>query len=250
MKSRLAWPCLCAAALLTTAGVRSASAQAALDDDDDATAPEPTTESTSEEEDWGAKPHIGGGLRIRNVIVPEGLIELFVEDVPAGSSKLGWGLEVSRRKGNFEVQFAVERDLINIKNGYWVDKGDSIPADEPDFVYFDGNFGWWTAEVTFLNHSEIIPQLAIRYGGGAGIGIVTGDVRRDDAVCTSSDYDTCTHPYPGAENQNEPYSIPPVMLIVNAIVGVQIRPTKEIYINIEGGLRTIPFFGASAGYYF
>ena len=26
--------------------------------------------------------------------------------------------------------------------------------------------------------------------------------------------------------------------------------TGEIFINIEGGLRTIPFFGTTAGYYF
>ncbi len=38
--------------------------------------------------------------------------------------------------------------------------------------------------------------------------------------------------------------------VVNAIVGLQIKPTDEIFINIEGGLRTIPFFGTTAGYYF
>jgi len=248
MKTRLVWAGLCAASLLTFAA-RSASAQAALDDDDDATAPESSGEVAAPEEDWGAKTHIGVGLRLRDVIVPEGLIELFVEDAPSGSSELGFGIEVARRKGDFEVQFAIERDTIDIKKGYWVDKGDTIPEDEPDYVTFDG-LGWVTAEVTFLNHSAIIPQLAIRYGGGAGLAVMTGEVRRDDARCMTADFDSCTHPYAGAENVNNPYDLPPVMLIVNAIIGVQIKPTPDIYINVEGGLRTIPFFGASAGYYF
>ena len=37
---------------------------------------------------------------------------------------------------------------------------------------------------------------------------------------------------------------------VNAILGVQIRPVEKVFINIEGGLRTIPFIGGTAGYYF
>ena len=55
---------------------------------------------------------------------------------------------------------------------------------------------------------------------------------------------------PNAVNNDSPYDLPPVMLVINAIVGVQVRPTNEIFINIEGGLRTVPFFGMTAGYYF
>ena len=55
---------------------------------------------------------------------------------------------------------------------------------------------------------------------------------------------------PPATPVTPPYDLPPVMLVVNAIVGVQIRPTDEIFINVEGGLRTVPFFGTTAGYYF
>ena len=55
---------------------------------------------------------------------------------------------------------------------------------------------------------------------------------------------------PPAENDHTPYDLPPVMLVINAIVGVQIRPTDEIFINVEGGIRTMPFVGMTAGYYF
>ncbi|MCA9678472.1 MAG: hypothetical protein H6709_19310 [Kofleriaceae bacterium] len=250
MNSRLAWQsitlaALFGAALVSHAGV--ASAQAALDDDDTPVAATDTSTTTSLEADNA--PHVGVGLRLRSVKVPEGLLELFVEDAPGGSSELGYGLEVARRKGNFEVQFGIEYDKIYVREGNWLDKGDMLPQDEVDHVKFDG-FGWITAEVTFLNHTPIIKQLAIRYGGGAGIGIIKGEVRRTDYVCTSTDIEDSCSEKPGAENVNNPYDIPPVMLIVNAIIGVQITPVDHVFINIEGGLRTVPFFGASAGYYF
>ncbi len=245
MNSRLASLMVCGTTLAMTAG--TAAAQAALDDDEEET-PVATT-SEGGEDLLAEKTMVGVGLRIRNVRVPKGLIELFVEEAgqSSGSSEIGFGLEVARRKGDFEVQFGLEYDKIYMKDGFWVDKGDTVPPDEPDFVEFEG-FGWVTAEVTFMNHTQLAKQFAIRYGGGAGIGIMLGDVYRTDMMCVTSDFDTCFD-Y-GGENQHSPYNIPPVMLVVNAIIGVQIRPVDKVFINIEGGLRTIPFFGGTVGYYF
>jgi len=235
---------LAAATVALCAGVAGAHAQAALDDDD-SSSPTPSSVSVP----VGDKTSIGVGLRLRNVRVPQGLIEVFVSSAPGGASNFGFGLEVARRKGQFEVQLGLEYEKIFIDPGVWIDKGDSIPADEPDFVEFE-DFGWVTAEATFMYHTPIIPQLALRYGGGAGIGILFGDVVRTDYVCTSSSVDSCREKA-GAENVKTPYeNIPPVFLVVNAIIGLQIKPTNEIFINIEGGLRTIPFFGTTAGYYF
>lgn len=247
-KSRLACTAIASLAAMAALGAPSgrAYAQAALDDADDDPAPVTETPTASPEDPNATQ--IGVGLRLRNAIVPQGLLELFVERASGGSSEFGFGLELARRKGNFEVQFGLQYDPIFVEPGVWVDKGDMPPADEVDFVEFD-DFGWYTIEVTFLNHSEIIPQLAIRYGGGAGIGIIKGDVRRTDQRCASSDLDTCSN-YAGAENVRNPYDIPPVMLVVNAIVGVQIRPIEGLFINVEGGLRTLPFFGTTIGYYF
>jgi len=232
----------CGAALVV--GAASASAQVALDDEEGTPPPDPSG-STLEDPN---KTMIGAGIRLRSVHVPQGLIELFVERAEGGSSEFGIGLEVARRKGNFEVQFGLEYDKIYIEPGIWIDKGDMLPQDEPDFVEFDG-FGWITAEVTFLNHTEIIKQLSVRYGGGAGIGIIRGDIRRTDYRCGSADLETCGE-YGGAENVRRPYDIPPVMLVVNAIIGVQIRPVDKVFINVEGGIRTLPFFGVTGGYYF
>jgi len=231
-----------ALATLLVVGLAAGTAGAqALDDDMGSSPAQPGTVNPE-------KTHIGLGLRVRNVRVPKPLIELFVERAAAGSSNVGIGLELSRRKGQFEVQFGLEYEKIFIPDGIWIDKGDQIPQDEVDFVEFE-NFGWITAELSFLYHTPIVKQLSVRYGGGAGIGILRGEIIRTDYVCTSSSVESCD-PKINPENDKRPYDIPPVMLVVNAIIGLQIRPTDEIFINIEGGLRTVPFFGATAGYYF
>lgn len=226
------------------AGAASARAQAALDDDSSPTPTEPTAEVK------GDKTQIGLGVRLRYVTIPKGLIEIFVAHAASGTSNVGFGAELSRRKGQFEVQLGLEYEKITAKNGLWVDKGDTIPQDEPDYVEFNG-FSWVTAELSFMYHTQIIPQLSVRYGGGAGIGVFMGEILRTDYACTSSSLDSCNmRTNPPAENDHTPYDLPPVMLVINAIVGVQIRPTDEIFINVEGGIRTMPFIGTTAGYYF
>ena len=239
-------PVTIAATLLAVcAGAATAHAQAALDDDDSST-PTPTATAAAVTPE---KTNIGLGFRLRNVRVPQGLIEIFVKQAPAGASNVGFGLELARRRGQFEVQLGLEYEKISIEKGIWIENGDTIPADEVDYVEFD-NFGWVTAELSFLYHTEIIPQLSVRYGGGAGIGVLTGDIRRTDMACTTASLESCHESMVPGHNLKEPYDLPPVMLVVNAIVGVQIRPTDEIFINVEGGLRTVPFFGTTAGYYF
>jgi hypothetical protein len=220
-----------------------AEAQAALDDDDDDAAPVPTATAALEEETL-----IGLGLRLRNVRLPESVLEIFVEDAPGGSSTFGIGGEISRRKGDFELVFGLEYEKIFVDPGIWVERDKEPPGDEVDFVEFDG-FGWITADVTFLNHTRFGQHFALRYGGGAGLGVLLGEVKRTDYVCDSSDLDSCD-PVVNAENQDEPYDLPPVFPVLTGIFGAQIRPTPNMLINIELGIRTLPFFGVTAGYYF
>ena len=107
--------------------------------------------------------------------------------------------------------------------------------------------------MTFLNHTPLSKYIALRYGGGAGIGIIKGAVERTDYHCTAEDENTCSQA-PAAEHvigtPTGPYDLPPVFPVINAIVGLQIRPIPNVVINIEGGIRTMLFFGATVGYYF
>jgi hypothetical protein len=46
------------------------------------------------------------------------------------------------------------------------------------------------------------------------------------------------------------YDLPPVFPVVNAIIGLEIKPTDHMTVNIEGGIRTLPFIGISSSMFF
>jgi hypothetical protein len=146
----------------------------------------------------------------------------------------------------------------------WINRGENVGAgDQADYILApehapeNSELGWFTIEFTFINHSVINKNFAIRYGGGAGLGILTGDLYRYDVTCVGA---TNANPEPGCiptqRNGNGigsgpvKYDLPPVFPVVNAIIGVQIKPIDKMVINIEGGLRTAPFFGGTVGYFF
>jgi len=229
------------------------------------TSTEPAPPPTTSDSDSDAQPSLtpgvvetkdearfGVGIGVRSVHIPKFLLELFVEKAATSVSGVGSRLGGYRRKGNFELQGAIEYEGLDGSDGIWVDKGKTLTNDDPDFVHFNG-LGWVTFEVTFINHTPLSKYVALRYGGGAGIGILTGKVERTDYHCTAEDENTCSQA-PGAEHvigtPSGPYDLPPVFPVINAIIGVQIRPVENVIINVEGGIRTMLFFGATAGYYF
>lgn len=212
----------------------------------------------------------GIGVRVRSVRAPRGMLELFVESAPGGVSELGYGVDLVRRRGNVELQLGFELEHIQPAEGVWIQTNTDVAAgDEADFIlapeHNNGkSLSWFTIEFTFLNHAPINKHIAIRYGGGAGVGIVRGELGRYDIFCNGA---TNESPEPGCLPPVSPfngagsfspesggmivkYNLPPVFPVVNAILGVQIRPTAKSAINIEGGIRTFPFFGVSGGYYF
>jgi hypothetical protein len=240
----MAWAASVLLITLAAAG-RSAYAQAALDDDE-SSKPVASQSATADE------PRVGVAIGLRQTWVPRSIIELFVDKAPGGSSTMGYRFELFRRKGDFEVQLGFEYESIEVQPGIWVQKGQDPTNGGADHVFFN-NFGWFSIEATFLNHTTINKYVALRYGGGAGLGILKGTVNRTDSICNSPDpaqaNDNSCHDMPNP-NQNTPYNMPPVFPVINAIIGVQLRPTDNILINVEGGIRTIPFFGLDVGFLF
>lgn len=240
----------------------TAAAQAALDDEGK---PQSTLDSTATPGNTNvAEPPVdyGVGIRLRRVYVPEGLLELFVERSGGGAANTGIGVDFVRRKGNLELQLGVEFENVQPGGGVWINSGDNVAGgDEADYILTPEQsgkeLGWFTVEFTFLNHAPINSKLAIRYGGGAGIGFITGGLQKYDVICNGATND---NPEPGCVPSDRggtgagrgpaDYDLPPVFPVVNAIVGLQIRPVQKAVINIEGGIRTLPFFGVSGGYFF
>jgi hypothetical protein len=251
---------------MTTPG--SSRAGPALDDDKAAEPPagggaEPVLLPTS------AKPvEYGVGIRLRNVRAPKAMLELFVERAAGAVSNFGVGVDLVRRRGNVELQLGFEFEHIQPGEGVWIDSNANVAAgDEADYILSpkhnnDKSLGWFTIEFTFLNHAEINKNFAVRYGGGAGIGVVTGELGHYNVQCVGA---TNSSPEPGCVPMERgglglpspedggrivKYGLPPVFPVVNAILGLQIRPMPKMTINIEGGIRTFPFFGISGGYFF
>jgi hypothetical protein len=260
--------------LLTIAATTGAAHAGAALDAPPPPPPTHTTDPTASPDSLvtaGEKIDYGIDLRLRSVHVPQALLNLFVERSAGGASNTGIGVDLVRRRGNLELQLGFEYEHINVGEGIWINKGDVVPGNDPDYILspeHSGNqFGWFTVEFTFMNHAPINKYLAFRYGGGAGLGIVTGELdhynmhcaagatnANPEPACTPSRFGgqgAYTDPdgNPSGEQQYK-YSMPPVFPVVNAIIGLQIKPTEKSVINIEGGIRTLPFFGMSAGYFF
>jgi hypothetical protein len=218
----------------------------------------------------GSEVEYGIDVRLRNVRVPKGLLELIVESAPGGVSNVGFGVDLVRRRGSTELQLGFEYERIEPPEGVWIQSNTDVSTgDEADFIVSperNGNqsLSWFTIEFTFLNHAEITKNIAFRYGGGAGLGILRGSLARFNVVCAPGT--TNESPEPGCRPTAleggtgtlseeggmmlQKYDLPPVFPVVNVILGLQIRPFGKAVLNIEGGIRTFPFFGVSGGYFF
>jgi hypothetical protein len=260
---RLALPAICLLTLVSAAFAGgSASAGPALDDDKSSDPAEETEPRLMSGVEYGV------GLRARSVWIPKSILELFVERAAGGAQNFGFGLDLTRRRGNVELQLGFEYENVNVGQGVWIKKGEDVAlGDEADFILSPESSGnqlsWFTVEFTFLNHAEISKLLAVRYGGGLGVGIVLGELNRHDIICAQGSTNSMPEPgcippgrfggtgsFSGPEGQVNSYDLPPVFPVINAIVGVQIRPTDQLRINIEGGIRTLPFVGVSTAFFF
>jgi hypothetical protein len=260
--------------LLLTAVTGTASAQTAVLGDDAKVQPNPApanaapaTSDTPTEKPEDAVSY-GIDLRFRGVFVPQALLQLFVDKAAGGAANFGYGVDFVRKRGNLELQLGIEHEQITVGSGIWINRGDDVGAgDEADYVLgpdksSDGGLGWYTLEFTFINHVPINKYVSFRYGGGVGLGVITGALTHYNVVCNGA---TNAMPDPGCRpntlggngtdsdghNFTQPvkYDLPPVFPVINGILGFQFHPVDKVVINVEGGIRTLPFFGVSVGYF-
>jgi hypothetical protein len=263
---RLALPSLCLGFSVSSVVVGGSAAAGPALDDDKSRAPA----AAAEEPLPGAEPDLGIeyglGVRLRSVWVPKPVIELFVDRAAAGAQNYGVGLELTRRRGTTELQLGMEWERVTVGEGVWINKGENVAdGDEADYVlspkHSDHHLSWFTLEFSFINHAELTKALSLRYGAGIGIGVLIGELDHNNIICTGA---TNSNPEPGCvperfggrgaysegEETQVAYDLPPVFPVVNAILGLQIKPTDTMTINIEGGIRTLPFVGISSSVFF
>jgi hypothetical protein len=194
----------------------------------------------------------GVGLRLRYVFFPKSLIELFIEEASSGMGSPGFGLEFIYRKHDFQIHLGLEYENVSPEDGWWLEKGDDpgVPGQHPDFVEFDG-LAWTTLDVEFVFLKELAPKFDLRYGAGFGLGIVHGDALQTDSTCPANVSDIQTQCMTVATGQvDDPADIPPVFPVVNFLIGAQYRPLDNVVIALQGGMRSVFYFGLGTSFYF
>jgi hypothetical protein len=238
------------------AGVVAPAAQA-QDDDDAAAAGDGEAAPAGEAE---AAPAVtasasavkwGVGLRVRQVFFPEGMLELFLEDAPSGVGHPGFGLEAVRRKANFDIVLALDYSSITPEDGLYVEKGDTPgqPGEDPDLVEFDG-LALLGLDVSFIWHAALGEKFAFRYGAGLGIAAVLGKFYQTDTECSSMQLDSCDPITSGGQVHEEQEDVPPVVPLVNILVGARYQPTPELSFHLDAGFRDLFYVGIGGGYFF
>ncbi|HVZ74710.1 MAG TPA: hypothetical protein VHJ20_20145 [Polyangia bacterium] len=225
----------------------------------------------------------GVGARLRVVSVPRWLLNLFTkQNVPLTS--WGTGLELLRRKGEFDFILSFSYQSMSPPDGNWLGRGHDANVDT-DYVQFKG-LGLAGADVSFVWHSFLTDWFGLHYGAGLGLGIVTGKILRtsdSNDICTEANAGDVSQCHPvskppappitctaagcsdsalaategGVDDPTDPHrfresNVPPVLPIVNVLVGVDFRlpHVRGWEAKIEGGFYDAFFFGGTLGYTF
>jgi hypothetical protein len=195
----------------------------------------------------------GLGARLRYVFMPRSVLELFLDKATSMNS-FGIGVEAITRKGNFDIVFGLEYDSLDTEPGYYQDKGDDpgIAGQYPDFREFDG-FGMIGFDASFIWHTKITDKIQLRYGAGIGLGFLTGNMYLTDTECdpgtTLGDLDNADTPKCRRVGQKEEESdVPPVIPILNMLIGTRFMLADNISFNVETGFRDVFYLGAGFGY--
>lgn len=191
----------------------------------------------------------GVGVNARQLRLTRGLAELFAERAPPGTRTPGYSVEFAKRGERLEFVLGLGYDNLEASNGYYLENaGDPLTPGQVDFTDFDG-FHIYSVDASVLGYLTLHEIVALRYGAGLGIGFVRGQITRTDASCTSDRLQRDCVPYPEGEQQQEPIDLPKALPVLNGLIGLQLRPVKAVAINIDLGLRNVPYVGASAMFY-
>ena len=208
-----------------------------------ARADEKVTVSESELVEWGI------GAHVRQLHASRWVLERFWEDVPGGAKENGVAIDFTRRSPKLEFVFSLGYDELDARDGNYLELGEE-PTEPGTVANLDfRKLGQFTIEGTIIGRAKLHKVLAIRYGAGLGVGIVTGEVIQTDQLCTSDQIQEDCTADPDGEKQNEPAEVPPVLPVVNILVGMELRLVKPIALYVDAGIHTVPYVSGGVTLY-
>jgi hypothetical protein len=218
------------------------------------------------------------GLHLHYLGVPGWLLSPFL-DQHTSLNSLGFGGQFVRRKGNLDIVLSLDFGFYSPNDGNYLGSGKN-PNLDTHYVHFN-NLNFLSADVSFYWVHDFLPWLALTLGGGVGIGVVLGDVfvvNNSNAVCSQANAGDPNQCYPignvGPVRPSDPMfqqklemtksgndtavtpnyhassDKPPVMVVVNFIIGLRFKLQRHFEINLAGGFRDGWIFGISPNYIF
>jgi hypothetical protein len=209
----------------------------------------------------------GVAARLRWVSVPGWLLNAFTKkNMPLSS--WGTGIELFRRKANFEVVVSFSYQSLSASDGNWLGSGNNAATDT-NFVQFQ-HLALYGIDAAFIWRAAFNKWLGVHYGAGFGIGIVGGHILRtidNSGDCTDANAGDPTQCHPAnvtctASSCNDAQlqaagrfvssDVPPVLPIINVVLGLDFRVPKVRgwEAKIEGGFYDAFYLGGGIGYAF
>jgi hypothetical protein len=251
--------------------------------DEPATAPGVTPTTTTATATSEPPSEIGKhqlGVRARYIFVTKAMLSPYF-DANTGTQMNSWsvGLEyVYRKPGKkYDVVTSVDFSWLNVDDGNYLGAGHDVTS-ETHYTQFR-NLSFVSADVSIIGWHKFTDWFELRYGGGLGIGYVPGDVLiTTNAGCTAQNASDTTQCHPtvtgpingkltpaqeqalqatmGTGNDQSDHPVrheggkPPVMGVVNILVGFRFYPVKHMAITADIGFRDAMFVGGGVHYLF
>jgi hypothetical protein len=222
----------------------------------------------------GDEPGFALGARARAVFVPTSFLGSFLTaSTPTNGASLG--IEFIYRKADYDVVSSLDFAFMSPDDGNYLAAGHD-PAFDSHYVQFH-DLNLLSADVSVIGHHSwaAAPWLELRYGAGVGLGLVLGDVvlTNNGPQCTNQNAGDLTKCYPISNGQpialgkptteaqlkatEAPGQIdtaatphrhvsqdkPPVMAVINVVVGFKFRLHRNLSTQIEVGFRDGMFVG-------
>lgn len=222
------------------------------------------------------------GVRARYIFVTKAMLSpYFNANTGTQLNSFSVGLEYAWRgpDKHYDVVASLDFSWLPVEDGNFLGSGHD-PSLDTHYTQFR-NLSFLSADVSIIGFHKFTNWLELRYGGGLGIGWVGGDVllTNNGPMCTTQNASDTTQCFPlgigpingkptpaqeqllkateggGTDTNATPHrhvsgDKPPVMGVVNILVGLRIYPIKRMAITWEIGFRDAMFTGFGVHYLF
>jgi hypothetical protein len=226
------------------------------------------------------EPKYALGARIRGLFVSNAMLSTFLTTGTEMNGMSG-AVTFTYRKRTYDVVTSLDLTFLPLRDGNFLGKGRD-PTQDVHYVQFGswGQLSFLSLDVAIIGHNPLTRWLEIRYGGGVGLGLVIGDILmiNNGRQCTAANAGDPTKCFPVSPTvgpipigqpdtearlkatedpkqqdlADDPHrhvtpDKPPVMVVVNLLIGFRFKVHRRLHFDIEGGFRNGAFFGGAFG---